>query len=65
MSTTEELINKKLCIGNNVKVYHLPSYTKFHLITRPDGSRIFNPSLLSKLCATLAVANTDPGDVQK
>ncbi len=63
--TEPKTMNELLRIGNNVKVYHLPSYTRFDLQTKPDGTRIFNPSSLSKLCATLAVANTDPVDVQR
>ena len=64
---TDEIkaINRKLNIGSNVAVYHLPSYSRFTLTSGPQGERVFNPSSLSKLCATLAVANTDPSDVQR
>ncbi len=66
MSTPEsKAINKKLRIGSNVSVYHLPTYTRYNVTSSPDGTRVFNPSSLSKLCATLAVANTDPTDVQR
>ena len=66
MSTPESrAINENIGIGNKVSVYHLPTYTRYNVVTKPDGSRIFNPSSLSKLCATLAVANTDPYNVQR
>ena len=58
-------MNKKLNIGSNVSVYQLPSYSRFTLTSGPKGERVFNPSPLSKLCAVLAVANTDPLDVQR
>ncbi len=66
MSTPESRsINVKLGIGNKVSVYHLPTYTRYNVTTKPDGSRVFNLSSLSKLCATLAVANTNPFNVQR
>ena len=52
-------------MGKNVKVYHLPNYAKFDLQHNPDGTRVYNPLSLSRLCANLAVANTDPKDVQR
>jgi hypothetical protein len=58
-------MNRKLNIGSNVSVYQLPSYSRFTLTSGPKGERVFNPSSLSKLCAALAVANTDPLDVQR
>jgi hypothetical protein len=58
-------MNQKLNIGSNVSVYQLPSYSRFTLTSGPKGERVFNPSPLSKLCAVLAVANTDPLDVQR
>jgi hypothetical protein len=48
-----------------VKVYHLPNHAKFDMKHNPDGSRTYNPLSLSSLCANLAVANTDPKDVQR
>jgi len=58
-------MNRKLNIGSNVSVYQLPSYSRFTLTSGPKGERVFNLSSLSKLCAALAVANTDPLDVQR
>ena len=58
-------LNGLLKMGNNVKVYHLPSYVKYDLRHNQDGSRTFNPLSLSRLSANLAVANTDPKDVQR
>jgi len=58
-------LNELLKMGNNVKIYHLPSYAKYDLRHNPDGSRTFNPLSLSRLCSNLAVANTDPKDVQR
>ncbi len=58
-------LNELLKMGNNVKIYHLPNYAKYDLRHNPNGSRTFNPLSLSKLCANLAVANTDPKDVQR
>jgi len=58
-------LNELLRMGNNVKVYHLPSYAKYDLKHNSDGTRTFSPLSLSRLCANLAVANTDPKDVQK
>jgi len=58
-------LNELLKMGNNVKVYHLPSYAKYDLRHNQDGSRTFNPLSLSRLSANLAVANTDPKDVQR
>jgi hypothetical protein len=66
MSNPEsKAINEKLGIGNNVLVYHLPTYTRYNVTTKPDGTQVFNPAWVSKLCATLAVANTDPANVQR
>ena len=58
-------LSELLKMGSNVKVYHLPNYAKYDLKHNPDGSRSFNPLSLSRLCANLAVANTDPRDVQR
>ncbi len=58
-------LNELLNMGKNVKVYHLPSYAKYDLRHNQNGSRTFNPLSLSRLCANLAVANTDPRDVQR
>jgi len=58
-------LNELLKMGSNVKVYHLPNYAKYDLKYNANGSRTFNPLSLSRLCANLAVANTDPMDVQK
>ena len=64
-SKPEKSLNELLGMGNNVKVYHLPNYAKFDLKYNPDGTRVYNPLSLSRLCANLAVANTDPKDVQR
>jgi len=64
-SKPEQSMSELLRMGNNVKVYHLPSYAKYDLKYNPDGTRVYNPLSLSRLCANLAVANTDPKDVQK
>ena len=58
-------LNELLKMGNNVKIYHLPNYAKYDLRHNHDGSRTFNPLSLSRLCSNLAVANTDPKDVQR
>jgi len=58
-------LNELLRMGNNVKIYHLPSYAKYDLRHNPNGSRTFNPLSLSRLSANLVVANTDPRDVQR
>jgi len=58
-------LNELLNMGNNVKVYHLPSYARYDLRHNQDGSRTFNPLSLSSLCANLAVANANPRDVQR
>ena len=58
-------LNELLKMGNNVKMYHLPSYAKYDLRHNQGGSRTFNPLSLSRLSANLAVANTDPKDVQR
>jgi len=58
-------MSELLKMGNNVKIYHLPGYAKYNLRHNSNGSRTFNPLSLSKLCANLAVANTDPKDVQR
>ena len=58
-------LSELLKMGSNVKVYHLPNYAKYDLKHNPDGTRSFNPLSLSRLCANLAVANTDPKDVQR
>ena len=58
-------LNELLKMGSNVKVYHLPNYAKYDLKYKSDGSRTFNPLSLSRLCANLAVANTDPKDIQR
>jgi hypothetical protein len=64
-SKPEKTLNELLQMGSNVKVYHLPNYNKYDLQYKPDGTRVYNPLSLSKLCANLAVANTDPKDVQR
>jgi hypothetical protein len=64
-SKPEKSLNNLLGMGSNVKVYHLPNYAKFDLRHNPDGTRVYNPLSLSRLCANLAVANTDPKDVQR
>ncbi len=61
----DKTMNELLHVGNNVKAHHLPTYTRYDLQTKPDGTRIYNPLSLSKLSATLAVANTNPVDVQR
>ena len=58
-------LNELLKMGTNVKIYHLPNYAKYDLRHNHDGSRTFNPLSLSRLCSNLAVANTDPKDVQR
>ena len=58
-------LNELLKMGNNVKMYHLPSYAKYDLRHNQNGSRTFNPLSLSRLSANLAVANTDPKDIQR
>jgi len=58
-------LNELLKMGNNVKIYHLPSYAKYDLKHNQNGSRTFNPLSLSRLCANLVVANIDPKDVQR
>ena len=64
-SKPELSLNKLLGMGSNVKVYHLPGYARFDVKHNPDGTRVYNPLSLSSLCANLAVANTDPKDVQR
>ncbi len=64
-SKPEYSLSKLLGMGSNVKVYHLPNHAKFDMKHNPDGSRTYNPLSLSNLCANLAVANTDPKDVQR
>ncbi len=64
-SKPEYSLRKLLGMGSNVKVYHLPNHAKFEMKHNPDGSRTYNPLSLSSLCANLAVANTDPKDVQR
>ena len=64
-SKPELSLNKLLGMGSNVKVYHLPGYARFDMKHNPDGTRVYNPLSLSSLCANLAVANTDPKDVQR
>ncbi len=61
----EKSLDEMLGMGSNVKVYHLPNYAKFDLKHNPDGTRVYNPLSLSRLCANLAVVNTDPKDVQR
>ena len=64
-SKPNKTLSELLKMGCNVKVYHLPNYAKYDLKYNPDGTRSFNPLSLSRLCANLAVANTDPEDVQR
>jgi hypothetical protein len=64
-SKPDQNLNELLKMGSNVRVYHLPNYAKYDLKYNPNGSRTFNPLSLSRLCANLAVANTDPKDVQR
>jgi len=61
----DQTLNELLQMGSNVKVYHLPNYAKYDLMYKPGGTGVFNPLSLSKLCTNLAVANTDPKDIQK
>jgi hypothetical protein len=64
-SKPNQSLNELLKMGSNVKVYHLPNYAKYDVKHNKNGSRTFNPLSLSRLCANLAVANTDPKDVQR
>jgi len=64
-SKPNQSLNELLKMGSNVKAYHLPNYAKYDLRHNQNGSRTFNPLSLSRLCANLAVANTDPKDVQR
>ena len=64
-SKPNQNLKELLRMGSNVKVYHLPNYAKYDLKYNPNGSRTFNPLSLSRLSANLAVANTDPKDVQR
>jgi hypothetical protein len=64
-SKPNQNLNELLKMGSHVKVYHLPNYAKYDLKFNPNGSRTYNPLSLSRLCANLAVANTDPKDVQR
>jgi len=64
-SKPNQSLNELLKMGSNVKVYHLPNYAKYGVKHNKNGSRTFNPLSLSRLCANLAVANTDPKDVQR
>jgi hypothetical protein len=64
-SKPNQSLNELLKMGSNVKVYHLPNYAKYDVKHNQNGSRTFNPLSISRLCANLAVANTDPKDVQR